>query len=124
MSHEPRELRELRFTAAVHAILQRGGKCLIPVFALGRSQELLLILDAYWRDHPELHKVPLYYASGIAKRCMRIYQTYINMMNEHIRSAHAAGTNPWDFKHGDRCVGRGATHGVATSPPSPCDFAM
>ena len=98
MSHEPRELRELRFTAAVHAILQRGGKCLIPVFALGRSQELLLILDAYWRDHPELHKVPLYYASGIAKRCMRIYQTYINMMNENIRDAHATGRNPWEFE--------------------------
>ena len=30
---------------------------------------------------------------------MRVYQTYINMMNEHIRDAHAAGTNPWDFDH-------------------------
>lgn len=30
---------------------------------------------------------------------MRVYQTYINMMNEHIRSAHAAGTNPWEFTH-------------------------
>ena len=68
MSHEPRELRELRFTAAVHAILQRGGKCLIPVFALGRSQELLLILDDHWKKHPELHAVPIYYASTVAKK--------------------------------------------------------
>jgi len=97
MEHEPRELRELRFTSAVHAIVKRGGRCLIPVFALGRSQELLLILDAYWRDHPELHGVPIYYASGIAKRCMRIYQTYINMMNDQVRAAHAAGRNPWEF---------------------------
>jgi cleavage and polyadenylation specificity factor subunit 3 len=84
MEHEPRELRELRFTSAVHNIVKRGGRCLIPVFALGRSQELLLILDAYWRQHPELHRVPIYYASGIAKRCMRIYQTYINMMNDQV----------------------------------------
>ena len=30
---------------------------------------------------------------------MRIYQSYINMMNGHIRSAHAAGNNPWEFMH-------------------------
>ena len=28
----------------MHDIVTRGGRCLIPVFALGRAQELLLIL--------------------------------------------------------------------------------
>lgn len=42
--HEPRESRETRFTTTVHTIVGRGGRCLIPVFALGRAQELLLIL--------------------------------------------------------------------------------
>jgi len=28
----------------VNDIVNRGGRCLIPVFALGRAQELLLIL--------------------------------------------------------------------------------
>ena len=97
--HEPQAVREQRFTSAIHQIVARGGRCLIPVFALGRSQELLLILDEYWKAHPELHDVPIYYASKVAKKSMRVYQTYINMMNEHIRSAHAAGTNPWDFTH-------------------------
>ena len=32
----------------VHDIVNRGGRCLIPVFALGRAQELLLILGRYW----------------------------------------------------------------------------
>ncbi len=42
--HEKREARETRFTATIHDIVTRGGRCLIPVFALGRAQELLLIL--------------------------------------------------------------------------------
>ena len=42
--HEDREDRETRFTGLVHDIVTRGGRCLIPVFALGRAQELLLIL--------------------------------------------------------------------------------
>ena len=40
------------------------------MFALGRAQELLLILDEYWASHPELHDIPIYYASSLAKKCM------------------------------------------------------
>ena len=58
------------FAGTVHDIVARGGRCLIPVFALGRAQELLLILDEYWASHPELHDIPIYYASSLAKKCM------------------------------------------------------
>ncbi|XP_014666751.1 PREDICTED: cleavage and polyadenylation specificity factor 73-like [Priapulus caudatus] len=96
--HEPREEREARFTGLVHDIVSRGGRCLIPVFALGRAQELLLILDEYWTNHPELHDVPIYYASSLAKKCMSVYQTYIHAMNEKIRRQIAIN-NPFMFKH-------------------------
>ena len=39
------EKNEYRFTETVTDIVSRGGRCLITVFALGRAQELLLILD-------------------------------------------------------------------------------
>ena len=65
MIHDPRDVREQRFTSTIHQIVARGGRCLIPVFALGRSQELLLILDEYWKAHPELHDVPIFYASKV-----------------------------------------------------------
>ena len=68
------------------------------MFALGRAQELLLILDEYWEAHPELHNVPIYYASSLAKKCMAVYQTYINMMNARIRRQFAI-SNPFVFKH-------------------------
>ena len=96
--HEPREEREKRFTDTVRNIVTRGGKCLIPVFALGRAQELLLILDEYWSIHPELHDIPIYYASSLAKKCMAVYQTYINAMNEKIRKQIGIN-NPFVFKH-------------------------
>ncbi|RKP34374.1 beta-lactamase-like protein, partial [Dimargaris cristalligena] len=97
-SHEPRVEREARFTALTHQVVQRGGRCLIPVFALGRAQELLLILEEYWESHDDLKSIPIYYASSLAKKCMAIYQTYINMMNDHIRRQFAI-SNPFIFKH-------------------------
>ena len=83
--HEPRKVRENRFTQRVAQAVRRGGRVLLPVFALGRAQELLLILDAYWDAHPDLLCVPIYYASMLANRCMNVYQTYINMMNDNVK---------------------------------------
>lgn len=96
--HQPRHVREKRFTDVIHSTVAQGGRVLIPAFALGRAQELLLILDEYWSNHPELHNIPIYYASPLAKRCMAVYQTYINAMNDRIRSQFA-NSNPFDFKH-------------------------
>lgn len=79
-------------------IVQQGGRCLIPVFALGRAQELLLILDEYWSQNPHLQEIPIYYASSLAKKCMAVYQTYINAMNDKIRRQIAVN-NPFVFRH-------------------------
>jgi hypothetical protein len=58
--HLPREEREQRFVQRIHAAVARGGRVLLPVVALGRAQELLLILEEYWERHLELHGVPIY----------------------------------------------------------------
>ncbi|ORY51891.1 cleavage and polyadenylation specificity factor 3, isoform CRA_b [Rhizoclosmatium globosum] len=97
--HRSRVERETIFTQTIHQIVARGGRCLIPVFALGRAQELLLILDEYWQAHPELHNVPIYYASALAKKCMTVFQTFSNMMNSRIRQQTMSGQNPFQFKH-------------------------
>lgn len=128
--HLPRDERERRFTERVHTGVARGGRVLLPVVALGRAQELLLILEEYWQRHPELHGVPIYQvsvaavclaihhiprlpfspccnkllcilrvqASGLARRAMTVYRSYIEMMNDDIRTAFAV-SNPFQFKH-------------------------
>ncbi|PTB50309.1 hypothetical protein M431DRAFT_19773 [Trichoderma harzianum CBS 226.95] len=111
-SHVPRLEREQALMKSITGILNRGGRALLPVFALGRAQELLLILDEYWGKHPEFQRFPIYYASNLARKCMVIYQTYVGAMNDNIKrlfrermaeaeaSGDAAGKNgPWDFKY-------------------------
>lgn len=85
--------------AMIHNVVSRGGRVLLPVFVLGRAQELLLLLDEYWSAHPELQRIPIYYASSLARKCIGIYQTYIHTMNEHIRSRFNRRDNPFVFKH-------------------------
>ena len=54
------------------------------------AQELMLILEEFWKRTPALHNVPIYTMSGIAARALGIYQTYIEMMGEDIRQAFQA----------------------------------
>lgn len=96
--HQSRFIREKRFTDVIYSTVSHGGRVLIPAYALGRAQELLLILDEFWANHPELHNIPIYYASPLAKRSLAVYQTYINSMNDRIRNQFS-DNNPFDFKH-------------------------
>ena len=96
--HESRDVREALFTSTIERIVQRGGRCLIPTFALGRAQELLLILDEYWKEREDLQQIPVFYASKMATRALRVYQTYINMMNQHVRDQMDV-SNPFRFSH-------------------------
>ncbi|KAF7376126.1 hypothetical protein MSAN_00027500 [Mycena sanguinolenta] len=117
-SLEGRPEKELRFTTLVHSIIRRGGHVLLPTFALGRAQELLLILDEYWKKHPDLHNVPIYYASGLARKSMAVYQTYIHTMNSNIRTRFAKRDNPFVFKYiSNLPQPRGWEKRIAEGPP-------
>jgi cleavage and polyadenylation specificity factor subunit 3 len=71
--HEPRMEREKNFTELVHKILKRGGKILLPVFALGRAQEILLILNEYWAANPDIKDVPIFYAGSLAQKSLTVF---------------------------------------------------
>ena len=68
-----RRKRKKRITDRVARIVRGGGRVLLPVFALGRAQELLHILDEFYEANLDLQKVPIYYASAIAVKCMPLY---------------------------------------------------
>lgn len=102
-THEPRVSRERKLTQMVHSTVSKGGRVLLPVFALGRAQEIMLILDEYWSQNAEelgLGQVPILYASNLARKCMSVFQTYVNMMNDKIRKKFRnSQTNPFIFKN-------------------------
>jgi len=113
-THAPRAERETALMKSITSILNRGGRALLPVFAIGGTQELLLILEEYWHRHEQYRRFPIYYASSLARKCMVVYQTYIDAMNDNIRSkfqaaqqqqqqqsgGESAGTGgPWDFQY-------------------------
>lgn len=105
----PRQERENALIKSITGILNRGGRVLMPTTAVGNTQELMLIMEDYWQRHEEYRRFPMYYASGLARKVMIVYQTYVETMNETIRAkfqASAASASdpsssggPWDFNY-------------------------
>jgi cleavage and polyadenylation specificity factor subunit 3 len=71
----------------------------MPIPSFGNGQELALLLDEYWNEHPDLQGVPIYFASGLFQRGIRVYKKYVHTMNLNIRSRFARRDNPFDFKY-------------------------
>lgn len=100
-SHEPRLEKEARMMNIIHLTVLKGGRVLMPVFALGRAQELLLILEEYWLQNKDVQHINVYFASNLARKCMAVYQTYTSIMSDSIRLSAMLleDRNPFQFKH-------------------------
>ena len=54
-----RNKAEKELMKTIYQTLKRGGKVLVPVFAVGRAQELMIVLEEYMR-HGMIEEVPIY----------------------------------------------------------------
>ncbi|XXG51185.1 hypothetical protein AAC387_Pa02g5014 [Persea americana] len=88
--------REREFLKAVHKCISGGGKVLIPTFALGRAQELCILLDDYW-ERMNL-KVPIYFSAGLTIQANMYYKMLIGWTSQRIKDSYSIH-NTFDFKH-------------------------
>ncbi|KAL8273946.1 hypothetical protein Esti_002125 [Eimeria stiedai] len=117
--HEARPLRERRLIKAVVETVTRGGKVLMPVFALGRAQELLLILDEHWTQQPLLHRIPIFFVSPLSAKSMAVFEAFVDMCGEELRNRALQGDNPFHLRH-VRTVGSLEQIASSIHGPSPC----
>ncbi|PHZ13322.1 Metallo-hydrolase/oxidoreductase [Rhizopus microsporus ATCC 52813] len=93
---DSRRTRERDFLAKVHECVLNGGNVIIPVFALGRAQELCILIESYW-ERMGLN-VPIYFSTGLTERATEFYKLFIAWTNQKIKSTFSQ-RNMFDFKH-------------------------
>ena len=74
-------------------VTSRTDTLLMQRLPVALPQEVLLILEECWNNSPELQNVPIYQASGLARRAISVYQTYIEMMTSKQRFRCVRHTN-------------------------------
>ncbi len=75
-------------------VLGRGGKVLVPVFAVGRSQEVMLVLEQMMRKK-QIPQVPIY-LDGMIWEATAIHTAYPEYLNNQLRTRiFQTGENPF-----------------------------
>lgn len=79
----PRAQAEKDLTDMVGKVIKRKGKVLIPVLGTGRAQEVLVLLEEYFRKN-KIKNVPVY-IDGMVWDITAIHTAYPNFLNSEIR---------------------------------------
>lgn len=93
---DSRREREREFLDQIYKCVTNGGKVLIPVFALGRAQELCILIESFW-DRMNL-SVPIYFSAGLVEKANNYYKLFIHWTNQKIKDSFVR-RNMFDFRH-------------------------
>ncbi len=96
------------FLDIVSETLDKGGRVIIPSFAVGRTQEILYELDKYKDDigkndldfaekYNKLMQVPVYVDSPLAISATEVFKDNIELFEEEIQEKIKRGDNPLEF---------------------------
>ena len=82
------------FSSLTNKVLARGGKLIVPVFAVGRSQEVMLVLEEKMREG-KIPRVPVD-LDGMIFEATAIHTVYPEDLNSQLRTQiFQQGDNPF-----------------------------
>jgi uncharacterized protein len=85
------------FTRTINHTLEHGGKVLIPVPAVGRAQEIMLVLDKEMRER-NLIECPIY-IEGMISEASAIHMSYAHYLGYNVRRSVSSGINPFQSEY-------------------------
>ena len=85
------------FTDSINQTLIEGGKVLIPVPAVGRAQEIMLIIDKEMREG-RLIECPIY-IEGMISEASAIHMSYAHYLGYEVRKSVSQGINPFQSEY-------------------------
>ncbi len=89
-----REEVEMNFVNAINQTLKEGGKVLIPIPAVGRAQEIILVIDQYMRNKV-LVEAPVF-LEGMISEATAIHVSYADYLSRELRvKMLEQGINPF-----------------------------
>jgi metallo-beta-lactamase family protein len=91
--HSDPELAYNEFRDVVAQTIKRGGKVIIPAFAVGRTQEIVYSLNRMFSDG-ELKPVPVFVDSPLAVNASKIFREHTEYFDEETQKFIHQGNHP------------------------------
>jgi metallo-beta-lactamase family protein len=96
--HDKPELAFIEFRAVVKRTVERGGKVIVPAFAVGRTQELVYDLNQMMHNG-DVPRVPVYVDSPLAVNATDVFKRHLECFDNETAKFVAEARHPaLDFK--------------------------
>ena len=95
--HPPVANVEGRLKDYLRFIVQHRSKLIVPAFSVGRTQQLLYILNKM-SESGKLPPIPIYVDSPLSKAATEIHRRHADCFNDATRAMLAKGDDPFDFR--------------------------
>ena len=76
--------------------MYKHGKLLIPSFSVGRTQEIVYVLNQLYNDG-RLERIPVYVDSPLSANATEIFRRYADTLNEQVRDTMRFDDDPFGF---------------------------
>jgi len=86
------------FAEIIRQAVRRGGKILIPAFAVERTQQLLYVLNDLF-ERGEIPEIPVYVDSPLAVSATEIYRLHPECFNKEVYDSLFEKQNPFGFEN-------------------------
>jgi len=96
-SHEPIERMDAELAEVIARTVERGGKVIVPTFALERAQEVIFALKRLDRAG-RLPKVPVYVDSPLTVKLTDVFRIHPDCFDGDTRALVLSGDSPFDFE--------------------------
>ncbi len=87
---------EKRLTEHIKSVISRRGKVLIPVFSVGRSQEIMMVLEEFAARNSDLN-FPVY-IDGMVLEASAIHTAYPEYLRHNIQRRVLSNDSPFESK--------------------------
>jgi KH/beta-lactamase-domain protein len=85
------------FTESINKTLMDGGKVLVPVPAVGRAQEIMLVMAKEMKEG-RLVESPIY-IEGMISEASAIHMSYAHYLGSEVRKSVSQGINPFQSEY-------------------------
>lgn len=96
--HEPQENENEKLITIINDTIARGGNVVIPSFAVGRTQEIIYILNQYSENGKLDPNVKVVVDSPLASKATDVFKKYIAYMDSETQEHIKHGDNVFEFK--------------------------
>lgn len=79
-----------------HTCVEKRGKLIIPSFAIGRTQELVYVLNTFYNEG-SLPKIPIYVDSPLAVNATDIFRMHAECFNKEVIEVMNTDPDPFGF---------------------------